>query len=99
LSNHASHIIVSYPSKKTDLLYRASDGCGLGCRMECRIFDGEDPNPALLKTRNYIDESYALGALREIAHRDAGGSASFVERDGETALVRPNGSVISTARN
>jgi hypothetical protein len=101
----ATHILIEYPSRKTTLLYRASDGCSLGCRIETKIIDGEDPNPATLQVRNYLDETFALMALKAIADRDCvarcgeGYAASFEERNGESRVIAPNGSVIGISRN
>jgi hypothetical protein len=70
-----THIIVRYPSKNMDLLYRASGGMGggmaLGCRNQLTVLFGENPDPKVLMHRNFIDQNCAEIYLRECAHLDA----------------------------
>lgn len=106
----ATHILLEYPSQKSTLLYRASDGCHLAARIQTKVIAGEDPNPEKLSTRNYLDETFALMALRRIADADCaaqdarddpaqGYAASFETRDAESRIVQPNGSVLNSLRN
>ncbi|MDP9024315.1 MAG: hypothetical protein M3N13_02920 [Candidatus Eremiobacteraeota bacterium] len=93
-------MIVRYHSQGMDLLYRADNGLAIACRNKLTILDGEDPNPAKINQRNYLDETYALAALRAIADRDVAARlgedhiASFDERDGESRLVKPSGQIL-----
>ena len=96
-----THIIMLYPSQKSDLLYRASDGMNLACRMGATVISGVDPNPAKKEHRNFLDENFALMYLRRLADLDANGldagdrtcpeslecRASIDEQYGESALV------------
>jgi hypothetical protein len=66
----ATHIIMLYPSQNSDLLYRASDGMNLACRMGATVISGVDPNPAKKEHRNFLDENYALMYLRRLADLD-----------------------------
>jgi hypothetical protein len=88
LNNHATHIVVKYPSKDTDLLYRASDGMAMACRIGTRVLAGENPDPAKVDTRNFLDKAFAEMYLRTLCERDATpGPFSIDERWGESKLV------------
>lgn len=93
-----THIIVKYPSKDTDLLYRAVDGLAMACRIGTRVLVGEDPNPAKLETRNFLDVTFAEMKLRDLAAADVPAlhAWSIDYRDGESKIVKPNGQLVST---
>jgi hypothetical protein len=105
MAKPATHILLEYPTNDTTLLYRASDGCALACRLQTKVLDGEDPNPATLRTRNYLDVTFARAALRNIADADCvarlgdGYAASFEERNGESRIVAPNSQVLGFKAN
>jgi hypothetical protein len=88
-----THIVVKYPSRDTDLLYRASDGMALACRTALTVISGVDPNPAKKDHRNFIDQTFAEMYLRTLAERDAAATLgadhgfSIEERWGESKLV------------
>jgi len=44
MSKPATHLIIKYPSKNMDLLYRNSDGMALACRNGLTVIAGADPN-------------------------------------------------------
>lgn len=59
----ATHILLSYPSNNTDVLFRASDGIGIAQRKGVMVIIGEDPNKGT--SRIFIDEKLALNFLTE----------------------------------
>jgi hypothetical protein len=103
----ATHILIKYPDRNMDLLYRAKDGMSLGCRNGISVMFGESPNPAHLEHRTFLDETFARGFLRHCADLDANGiklaefrpgeplpyAASIEERDGESRIVAPSGQI------
>ncbi len=102
MSKPATHILIEYPSRKTTLLYRAIDGLALACRIETRVLTGEDPNPAKMETRNYLDETFAMMALRRLVDADAeklGITPSIDLRSGESQILRANGQLVNATRN
>ena len=71
MSKPATHLIVQYKSKDTDLLYRAADGMALACRQGVTVISGEDPNPAKKEHRNFLDVTFAVMYLKRLAELDA----------------------------
>jgi hypothetical protein len=66
-----THLLLRVPSQKMDLLYRVSDGMSLGCRIGNTVMEGSDANPASMKTRKFLDETFATMYLRRMAELDA----------------------------
>jgi hypothetical protein len=110
----ATHLLISYPSRKTTLLYRASDGMSIGCQIEINVMFGESRDPAKVINRAFRDETYALAFLRHCGDLDANGftdpaqlakgealqyAASFEERNGESQIVKPNGQLVNTGNS
>jgi hypothetical protein len=71
MAKPATHLIIRYPSKSMDLLYRASDGMAMACRNALTVLAGSDPNPAKMTSRNFLDETFAFGYLKTLADLDA----------------------------
>lgn len=40
----ATHIVLTYPSQDTEILFRASDGMMIAERQKCTVIYGENPN-------------------------------------------------------
>jgi hypothetical protein len=105
MSKPATHIIVKYPSKGMDLLYRASDGMAIACRNQITVIAGVDPNPTKMAHRNFLDEKFASAYLHHLADIDQNFgapdedriapretlqyAASVEERFGESRIVTP----------
>lgn len=114
MAKPATHLLIFYPSRKTTLLYRASDGMSIGCQIEINVMFGESRDPTKVINRAFLDEKYALAYLRHCADLDANGitdpaqlvpgknleyAASFEERDGESQIVKPSGQLVNKLSN
>jgi len=75
----ATHLIVQYRSKNTDVLYRSADGMALACRQGLTVISGDDPNPAKKEHRNFLDETFAVMYLRHLADLDVNQIAATEE--------------------
>ncbi len=115
MNNRATHIVLKFPSKKMDLLYRASDGMSIACRSEITVIVGTDANPERMKTHKFMDEAFARAYLNRLADLDLNelpidGSctkpreqithwAVVDERDNEKRIVSPGASQVLAFKN
>ena len=105
-----THIIIRFPSKNMDLLYRASDGMSIGCRSQLNVVSGEERDPKTMATRAFLDEDFAYAHLRKLADIDESFGepnakflgprekldrfASIEERFGESKVIHASGPVL-----
>jgi hypothetical protein len=66
-----THIVLTYPSQETELLYRASDGMMIAEAAKCVVIFGESPNKKT--SRVFLDHESAYAFLRFVAGLDASG--------------------------
>lgn len=62
-----THIILEYPTHKSDVLFRAKDGIGIAQRKGSMVIIGEDPNRGT--SRIFCDAHRASVYLREVVTR------------------------------
>ncbi len=94
--NPPTHILTIYPSKKTAMLFRASDGVCLGQHAENTVIFGEEPNKR--RSHVFIDGPAARKFLREtvtaqdLQAQGIGGVPVVEERNAEHTILVPESS-------
>ena len=81
-----THILSIYPSQKSEMLFRASDGVRLGQRKNATVVFGEEPNACA--SRVFLDMECATKFLRRVADFDIAGQIPDAKWKGDVKALR-----------